>query len=253
MGIYCYGFIDKFSRKELSLTVAPNVRDSRIPVLLYLRLVKKLKGLPIQLVTDKGSETGPLAAMQTMLRQRYDPFLPIEEIPAHTFVKSVFNITRERAWRPLWENELGQIKVEWESGQIEAGYHPNDPLHEGIALWLWAKIAQERLDQHCYEVGVHKIKKQPKSRMPTGGRVNDFYYNPRKWGGREQKIEIPESELPFIDELIEKYSDPALFRFGSEETTSLAQSLFEEIGSPRVSAKDGWLIFSSMMGAHYGR
>ena len=52
MGIGVYGIIDKFSRMELSLRAAPNVRDTRLPVSVYLRTVKERKG------TTVGSESG---------------------------------------------------------------------------------------------------------------------------------------------------------------------------------------------------
>jgi len=38
-------------------------------------------------------------------------------IPAHKAVKSVFNITREHAWRPLWEKDLGNIQFEYKAGK----------------------------------------------------------------------------------------------------------------------------------------
>lgn len=44
MGIGIYGIVDKFSRMELGLAAAPNVRDGNLPVVLYLRTVKERKG-----------------------------------------------------------------------------------------------------------------------------------------------------------------------------------------------------------------
>ncbi|KAJ7465143.1 hypothetical protein FB451DRAFT_1179327 [Mycena latifolia] len=57
-----------------------------------------------------------------------------------------YNITRERGWRPIWEKELANVKNAYESGKMASGFHPEDPIHKGVALWVWAKIVQLRLD-----------------------------------------------------------------------------------------------------------
>lgn len=44
MGIDVWGICDKFSRYELGLWAVPNARLSKVPVALFLRLVKELKG-----------------------------------------------------------------------------------------------------------------------------------------------------------------------------------------------------------------
>ncbi len=43
MGIHIYGLIDKFSRLELLLIAVPNARLPEVVLLIYLRLVKRLK------------------------------------------------------------------------------------------------------------------------------------------------------------------------------------------------------------------
>lgn len=45
-------------------------------------------------------------------------------------VKSVYNITRERAWGPLYRNELANVLNDWNTGRIDAGFRPTDPLHK---------------------------------------------------------------------------------------------------------------------------
>ena len=85
MGIGIYGGIDKFSRRELLLAAMRSVRRKEIPPALYLKLVKMRRGsfsvvhflslsycldagVPLQMTTDMGSETGVLTALQTSLR-----------------------------------------------------------------------------------------------------------------------------------------------------------------------------------------
>lgn len=107
--------------------------------------------MPLQTTSDMGSETGQLAAVQTSLRyfflnnssptnlrnrQIFLPGLELDAIPAHRSVKSVYNITRERGWRPIWEKELANVKYTYETGKIAAGFRPEDPIHEYVPHYL---------------------------------------------------------------------------------------------------------------------
>ncbi|KAJ7082929.1 hypothetical protein B0H15DRAFT_803055 [Mycena belliarum] len=157
MGVGVWGIIDKWGRGERNLWALPSVRTPDIPPALFLREIRARGGMPLQTTSDKGSETGVLAAIQTSLRQIYLPDLELETVPAHLSVKSVYNITRERGWRPIWEKELANVKYAYESGKMAAGYHPEDPIHQGVALWLWAKIVQLRLDNIKRENARHHV------------------------------------------------------------------------------------------------
>ncbi|EPQ49861.1 hypothetical protein GLOTRDRAFT_51480 [Gloeophyllum trabeum ATCC 11539] len=223
----------------------PHTRDWDMPPALFLRVVKEQGGIPIQVTSDKGTETGRLAAIQTMLRQTFQPHLDSQILPPHVFVKSTYNITRERAWRPLWEKEMANVLESWRLGKDDSGYHPEDPIHHGIALWLWAKIVQVRLDRVRYEQNTHHIRKQRKVRLPTGGKPQDFYDHPEDYGGRKQLIQIPDMSL--VDRLLAEYTPEKLFQFGSDETVALAEQLFEAIGCPALSASQGWAVFKAMI------
>ncbi|KAJ7868533.1 hypothetical protein B0H14DRAFT_2572268 [Mycena olivaceomarginata] len=131
MGIAVWGIINKYAREELNLWAVPDARTADVPPALYLLMT----------TSDMGSETGGLAAAQTLLRQIYLPDLPLDSLPAHRSVKSVYNITRERGWCLIWEKELANVKYAYETGKISAGFHPEDPIHQGVSLWLWAKLS----------------------------------------------------------------------------------------------------------------
>ena len=63
------------------------------------------------------------------VRHRFQPFFTEDQLPAFKAVKSVYNITRERGWRPIWEKELGNIAHEYQSGKAAAGFVENDSVH----------------------------------------------------------------------------------------------------------------------------
>ncbi|KAF8179208.1 hypothetical protein BJ912DRAFT_855711 [Pholiota molesta] len=245
MGIAVWGAIDKCCRVELGLWAVPNARLADVPPALYLRLVRKIGGMCLVYSTDKGSELSKLIPLITTLRQIYQPYLSEEILPAHKAVKSIYNVTRERNWRPIWEKELGNVAFEYTSGKGLIGFHQDNPIHEGVALWLWGKIVQLRLDMIVKESQSHRVRKQAKSLLPTGCRRIDMYEHPEDWEGLEnQLIAIPGED---IDKLLEKYDRPDLLQFGSDEMVQFCQYLFEKIGSPELSAKVGWKVFLRML------
>ncbi|KAF8479959.1 hypothetical protein JB92DRAFT_3274728 [Gautieria morchelliformis] len=112
-----WGICDKYSRHELGLglivTYFPCMYATNVTYL----------GIALQVTSDMGAETGQLVALQTALcRTEYLPGLTIDELPPHRFVKSVHNITRERAWCPIFHQELKNILATWQDGQIDVGY-----------------------------------------------------------------------------------------------------------------------------------
>ncbi|KAJ7216981.1 hypothetical protein GGX14DRAFT_601649 [Mycena pura] len=245
MGIGIYGGIDKFSRRELLLAAMRSVRRKEIPPALYLKLVKMRRGVPLQTTTDMGSETGVLAALQTSLRQAALPELSVEELPAHRSVKSVYNITRERNWRPLWEKELANVKYQYETGKIEAGYHPQDPIHQEIAIFVWGNAVQRRLDEHQREFETHHIRRQKKSLLPTGGRPKDFYEDPQTWGGQKQLIPV---DMALVDKLIAEHTPADLFQFTSNaEMEALCRDLYAALEKPEISSRNAWPVFTAMV------
>ncbi|KAJ7439477.1 hypothetical protein FB451DRAFT_1301899 [Mycena latifolia] len=245
MGIAVWGVVDKFSRNEQNLWALPDSRTAVVPPALYLRQVREKGGMPLQTTSDMGSETGVLAAVQTALRQIYLPDLELETVPAHLSVKSVYNITRERGWRPIWEKELANVKYAYESGKMASGFHPEDPIHKGVALWLWAKIVQLRLDNIKRENARHHVRYQRGKLLPTGGRIGEFYSHPEKWGGRDQLVPV---DIAVVDRLIEQYTPPDLFQFGTDEMVALCEDLYKAVGSLDVSSVNGWAVFTAMIG-----
>ncbi|TFY53216.1 hypothetical protein EVG20_g10219 [Dentipellis fragilis] len=215
-----------------------------MPLAVYLLTVQKFGGIPVQTVSDKGTETSKLAAVQCALRETFQPYLPSDTLPPHVFVKSVYNITRERAWRPLWAQDLANILFRYETGKFDAGYQPENSIHAGVAYWLWGKIVQEHLDVVVKEKNTHKIRYQCRVTMPTGGRPEDFYRRPQKWHGHDLLIPIPADT---IDRLVAEHVRPELFQFGTDEIVNLSSYLYEQLRRPTTTLNNGWSVFRAMM------
>ncbi|KAJ7194165.1 hypothetical protein GGX14DRAFT_576656 [Mycena pura] len=245
MGISVYGINDKFSRLEQLLKALRSARKSSVPPALYLKLlIVDFVGIPIQSTTDMGSETHILAALQSSLRQSASP-LDLQKVPAHQSVKSVYNITRERAWRPLYHDELANVRWFYDNGKIEAGYHPLDAVHQDVSIFVWAKAVQFCLDRHMEEHNRHRIRKQKNSCLPTGGRPIDFYQRPHEFGGRKQLIPV---DMAVVDRLIKEHTPDDLEQMASTtEMEEVCQLAFKAIGAPEVSARNGWDVFRAMI------
>ncbi|KAJ3506413.1 hypothetical protein NLJ89_g6882 [Agrocybe chaxingu] len=244
MGIAVWGIIDKWSRMELALWAVPNARIAQVPPALYLCLVRKIGGMPLTSTSDMGTELANFIPLVTTMRETYQPFLDERTLPAHKAVKSTSNITRERGWRPIWEKELGNVLHEYRLGYHSAGIHVGNEIHEGVSRWLWALIVQLRLNRIVHESQTHRVRYQKKVLLPSGGRREDFYKQPWKWGGEDQLIKVPTED---VDRLLDEFDDPASIQFGTDEMVTTCEKAFIAIGSPNLSAKVGWKVFKEMI------
>ncbi|EAU89702.2 hypothetical protein CC1G_07427 [Coprinopsis cinerea okayama7 len=250
MGIAVYGIIDKFSRMELALVAVPNARDSDVPVAVYLRTVKKFGGMPLSSTSDKGTELRKLISLVGNMRAKYQPHITEAQVPSHIAVSSPDNITRERGWRPIWNNDLSNILFFYQTGKEDSGYVDNDDFHISLARWIWARIVQARLDQLLLEHQTHRIRGQRRTLLPTDARRIDLFTDPETYGGYNQLIQVPSED---IDRLLSEYDRPDLFQFVSDDMEILFTDLHKSIGSPIFTAATGWETFRCMLTAYIAR
>ncbi|KAF8996700.1 hypothetical protein BDQ17DRAFT_1329777 [Cyathus striatus] len=220
-----WGIIDKFSRMELSLIAMPNARIQQIPPIIFLRLVKEKGGMPLIVTGDKGTELGLLISLVMAMRQWFQPFLPEAQLPAFRAVKSTYNITRERGWRPLWEKELSNVVYEYKAGKVTSGYVDSDDIHSFrmISYWLWGKIVQDHLNEVRIENQSHRIHSQKKILLPSGARRIDIYSMPERHGGKDHLIK---TEDKVINKLLNEYDRPDLLLFGSPENVAVCKDIY---------------------------
>lgn len=146
MGIAVWGINDKYARVEIDLYAVPNARISEVPPVLYLRTLRKRGFMAVTNASDKGTELTRLIPLIMTLRyvhycchyctsynfifrKKYQPYISEDTLPSYRAVKSVFNITRERGWRPIWEKELGNVLHEYIVGKEIAQFQENDTIH----------------------------------------------------------------------------------------------------------------------------
>ena len=88
------------------------------------------------------------------------------------------------------------------------------------------------------------MRKQKNILLPSGGRRIDFYENPENYGGKNRLIHIAPG---IIEELVAQYDKPDLLLFGSRETNKICDEIYGTIGSPKITARVGWAVFSEMV------
>jgi len=55
-----------------------------------------------------------------------------DEIPAHRFLKSIYNITIERGWSQLKLQFCDNVKLFWEEGVLRGIYNTSKKEHEWV-------------------------------------------------------------------------------------------------------------------------
>jgi len=77
------------------------------------------------------------------------PYISVDDKPAAKGLKSVYNnITRERAWRPLYEKELQNSNPPWSWSWIEAGVRPKQS-YSWVSLYSIARLLVTRVVLIC--------------------------------------------------------------------------------------------------------
>jgi len=55
--------------------------------------------------------------------------MSVDELPAHRFLKSIYNITIERGWSQLKIQFCDNVKEFWARGELDGIYDPDNSRH----------------------------------------------------------------------------------------------------------------------------
>jgi len=72
------------------------------------------------------------------------PYISVDDKPAAKALKSMYNIRRERAWRPLYEKELQISNPPWSWSRIGAGVRPKQS-YSWVSLFSIARLLVTRI------------------------------------------------------------------------------------------------------------
>ncbi|KAH9838971.1 uncharacterized protein C8Q71DRAFT_746953 [Rhodofomes roseus] len=247
-GFGIYGIVDKWGGGKLQFNVLPSNRKAKACLVVYLRCAKERGGVPVQVTSDHGSETGDIFAHQTALRQKYAPELDSDVIPAYRYTSSPRNITVERQWRPLFQKWGVNVLAVYNAGRYSADFDAGNYMHGQLANWIWFPLMQRELDAWCNRENGQYIRHQPDKLLPSGAKRLDFYRTPAKWGGKPCLVPVPQAELERLLSKAEKEAEKDM-EYVDEEYEALAEEVHAAIGKPEITLDTAWIVFRQMVAA----
>ncbi|KIJ05969.1 hypothetical protein PAXINDRAFT_20810 [Paxillus involutus ATCC 200175] len=242
IGFPIWAVRDVFSGKWLGMWVLPNNRCGASIAYLYLSLVYRYGGMPLQTTTDCGSETTQVYGFANALREHFSPHLSTDELPAHRFLRSVNNITIERGWLQLRLRWGDNVKVFWEIGCDV--YNDMDLRQSQLVRWLWPKLIQQELDQLMDHFNNHVVRRDKKKKLPSGVSPNVAFALHDQYGGENclQKV-----DRAVVKHLMEDIGGEDLIRFLDIGYAAHAQTVYDSLNFTSLTLQNVWAVFSAML------
>ncbi|KIJ36436.1 hypothetical protein M422DRAFT_179437 [Sphaerobolus stellatus SS14] len=240
IGFPIWGIRDVWTGVWLGLWVLPNNRLKIVIGYIYLLLIEKLGGMPVQTTTDCGSETGRVFGIAYALREVFSPDL--EGLPAHRFLKSVHNTTIERGWLQLRLQWGDNVKDIWDEGVTI--YDPTDARQYLLVQWLWPKLIQQKLDSLLTRFNNHTVRKHKVKFHPSGISPNLAMALHAEYGGKNCLQSVPKD---IVKEMKEHLGGQELLEFVDREYAERAQAVFDSLNICNLSLTNVWYIFRDML------
>ncbi|KAJ3562110.1 hypothetical protein NP233_g9781 [Leucocoprinus birnbaumii] len=229
-----YGYRDKWSGMILQLCVLPDARKAAAIGHVYLDLVSKIGGVPIQVTTDKGSEMGWQISIQSTFREIYAPNVDTDIYPPVIQMKSFKNIVIESFWRWLHEKRGKNLKEYILFGQREHLFQEHSDDHHKLFYWIFVPLIQEVLDDFSTYWNQHCIRTQKAKLMPSGHIPRDAVEN------------LDDMRAVLTEEVGSREENLGWFDTGFAELT---ERVYNEIGKPQICLENAWQIFVQMAAA----
>lgn len=198
-----------------------------------------------------------------MNREFFTPNLPITEIIAHAFLRSIHNITIERGWLQLRLQWGDNVKVFWDGGV--GLYDSLDPNHlyvlffvsvcfltdngmisSKLVHWLWPTLIQQELDELKDRLNNHVTRFDKNKKLPSGVSPNVCYSLVEEYGG-ENCLQLVDTNV--VRELMEVLGGEELLRWPGVDDAYIvrAKAVFAELGVGKLSFDNVWDVFEAML------
>ncbi|KAJ7767045.1 hypothetical protein DFH07DRAFT_737051 [Mycena maculata] len=248
IGIPIYAYKDKWTAYLFSIFTVPDCRTVGAVGHLYLDFLEETGIAPLQLTTDKGSETGWQYAIQTAIRDTFAPEIDPEVYPSAAFLKSVHNTVIEAFWRWLREKWGINMREHILRGKNERIYVSEVPFHRDLFNWIFPPLIQSQLDEFRVYWNQHVIRAQPDKEMPSGHAPADALEHPGLFGGLDCGIRVPKEALQELREALTEEVGPreSLLAWVSPEFDQMARTVFQTLNISKITIEDSWDVFSEM-------
>ncbi|KAJ7599662.1 hypothetical protein C8J56DRAFT_1037235 [Mycena floridula] len=215
---------------------------------IYLDFVEEVGAVPIQLTTDKGSEIGWEYAFQCAFRDLFAPDIDPEVFAAFMALKSVHNTIIEALWHWLREKSGKNLREYILIGKDKHFFDPNVQFHTPLFYWIFVPLVQASLDEFKEYWNFYRVRPQHDKDMPSGHVPTHAFENPSLYGGLDCRVCVPQAA---VDEMREYLTEEVGSRkehlsWMSAEEQKMAEMLYARIGSPPITLKNAWDVFSRM-------
>ncbi|KIO16271.1 hypothetical protein M407DRAFT_86190 [Tulasnella calospora MUT 4182] len=242
-----YAAKDGYSSHCSAMRVMPNVRSDEAIGHFFLDMTEAYDyRIPIQLMTDKGTEVGEMIRMHRVLRLEAAPEFDLERWPAAVQVPSVRNTPIEGFWRWKRQGEGHSIKHALLIGSKTGIFNPADSLHVRVAQWIWPPLIQERLDIFQDYWNSHKISPQAKKKLPSGKNPRQLFMIPESGrpDAKDCSIRVnPDTVRRLREGIGGDEGRKRAYLFVDDEFQSLADGAYVSLGCPDVTFSTVWEIF----------
>jgi hypothetical protein len=221
-GFHIYGFIDGYSRFITQTYCGIDNKTALTPLIIYLRMIRRLGKVPCMIRADKGVETALIAWAQYTLRKAIrddmyaervaetqrlgleppEPLPPLRFEQAFWWGPSTRNVRIERWWRSLADSSLREYLHYFESLADEGYYAEVKP--DRIAMrYVYMEMLRVRIIGFVLVHNNHRIRKQPTREhyLPTG-KPRLLYEYPNVPDLHEP---IHEPTLAWLEELVQDF------------------------------------------------
>lgn len=219
-GFPIHGCICGFSRKIIWLELVKSNNDPRIPANLFLDAVTSLKGCPMLVRTDCGTENGIIAAMQSFFRAGGDDAFAGEK--AHIYGSSHSN-QRIEAWWSFLRRNRSSFWMDFFKDMVEqAILQLGNEFHMECLWFCFSWLIQHDLDNVRDHWNSHYIRK---SRYDTVSGIPNILYMLPEYNGKQDCL------VPLSNEDIEEMkSNSELENQGINIYTEYFEWIMDELG-----------------------
>ncbi|KIJ38228.1 hypothetical protein M422DRAFT_176939 [Sphaerobolus stellatus SS14] len=247
IGFAIYGICDVWSGKWLGLWVIPDNRLKDIVAYLWLSLVEEYGGLPIQTTTDCGSETTMVYGLATALREAFFPELPVDEVPAHRFLKSIHNITIECGWAQLKFQFDANVDEFWDQGILQGIYDIYDDRHVVLARWLWSVLIQKEITEWKERLNAHKPRRDAQKFNPSGVALDVAFALYEKYNGINCLRKLTDAGLNMVQTLKQELGVEELLQFVPPPFATRCEQALASLNIEELSFTNVWTVFEELL------
>lgn len=184
-GFAIHGCIDGFSRRILWLKVARSNNLPENPGRYYVETIAELGGVPVELVTDLGTENGLVASMQCYLRENND---------AHRYVPSPRNQRIEGWWSFFCKNRTSWWRSYFQDLETQGIIDTTSEIHKECLWYCFSCVLQKECDHVREHWNTHRIRKSRHDTVP--GRPDSLFFLPEYHGGAtDLLLKVPVIEI----------------------------------------------------------